>query len=70
MVIRRRGSKRYAPHLQYLSVVGRRVVETVGSMLHNLFPRRIHAVTQEGFALKVLLFVLAHNLNLISEKIL
>lgn len=32
-------------------------------MLHALFPRRIHAVTQEGFVIKVLSFILAHNLN-------
>jgi len=57
------------PYVQYLAIVGRRVVETVGSMLHHLFPRRIHAVTPEGFVLKVFLFVLAHNLRLIAQKI-
>jgi hypothetical protein len=50
--------------------VGRRVVETVGGMLHAMFPRRIHAVTQEGFVIKVLSFVLAHNLGLMAQKIL
>ena len=69
MVIPRRNSRRYVPWLQYLALVGRRVVETVGSMLHHLFPRRIHAVTPEGFVLKVFLFVLAHNLRLIAQKI-
>jgi len=61
MVIRKRNSKRCAPRLQYLAIVGRRVLETVGSMLHNPFPRRTHAVTQEGLVLKVLLLVLAHR---------
>nr|WP_234505135.1 hypothetical protein [Thermus brockianus] len=56
------------PWLQYLAVVGRRVVETVKSMLHASFPRRIHAVTQAGFVIKVLSFVLAHNLGLMVEK--
>ncbi|MFZ5990692.1 MAG: IS982 family transposase, partial [Deinococcota bacterium] len=69
MVIRRRNSRRYVPWLQYPAIVGRRVVETVGSMLHHLFPRRIHAVTAEGFVLKVLTFVLAHNIRLIANKI-
>nr|WP_234554030.1 transposase [Thermus caliditerrae] len=69
MVIRRRNSRRYVPWLQYLAILGRRVVETVGSMLHHLFLRRIHAVTPEGFVLKVFLFVLAHNLRLIAQKI-
>ena len=59
--------RRYVPWLQYLAVVGWRVVETVGGMLHAMFPRRIHAVTQEGFAIKVLSFVLAHNLKLLTE---
>jgi hypothetical protein len=61
MVIRRGNSRRYVPWLQYLAIVGRRVVETVGGMLHAMFPRRIHAVTQEGFVIKVLSFVLAHK---------
>jgi hypothetical protein len=38
-------------------------------MLHNLFPRRIHAVTAEGFMLKVILFVLAHNLKLVADRV-
>ncbi|MGC8905756.1 MAG: IS982 family transposase, partial [Thermus sp.] len=37
-------------------------------MLHALFPRRIHAVTQTGFVIKVLTFVLAHNLGLMAQK--
>ena len=40
----------------------------MGSMLHALFPRRIHAVTQEGFVIKVLSFILAHNLNLLVQE--
>ena len=68
MVIRRRNSRRYVPWLQYLAIVGRRVVETVGGMLHAMFPRRIHAVTQEGFVVKVLSFVLAHNLKLLTQE--
>ncbi|ULR41605.1 hypothetical protein [Thermus sp. NEB1569] len=45
-------------------------METVGSMLHALFPRRIHAVTQEGFVIKVFSFILAHNLNLLAQQML
>jgi hypothetical protein len=83
MPIRKWRSRRYVPWLQYLALLGRRVVETVGSRLlsvqpsgcpegnlpHTLFPRRIHAVRQEGFVLKVLTFVLAHDIRLIAEKI-
>ncbi|GAB5601647.1 hypothetical protein FJNA_01710 [Thermus sp. FJN-A] len=54
MVIRRRNSRRYLPWMQYLAIVGRRVVETVGGMhkiaptglTHSPFPRRIHVVTR------------------------
>jgi hypothetical protein len=66
--IRPARSKRYLPWMQYLAIVNRRVVETVGSMLHNLFPKRIHAVTPEGFVLKLLTFVLAHDLILLTKE--
>ncbi|MGK0619933.1 IS982 family transposase [Meiothermus cerbereus] len=66
MVIRRRNSRRYLPWMPYLAILGRRVVETVGSMLHTMFPKRIHAVTPRGFVIKVLSFVLAHNLSLLN----
>jgi hypothetical protein len=70
MIIRRGHSRRYMSWLQYLAIVGRRVVETVGGMLHAMFPRRIHAVTQEGVVVKVLSFVLAHNLGLMAQRML
>ncbi|WP_027883452.1 IS982 family transposase, partial [Meiothermus rufus] len=61
--VRKENSKRFHLWYPYLAITQRRVVETVGSMLHALFPRRIHATTQEGFLIKVILFVLAHNLR-------
>ncbi len=70
MVIRRGKGRRYGPWLQCLAMVGRRVVEAVGSMLHALLPRRIHAVTQEGFVIGVLSFILAHNLNPLAQQVL
>jgi hypothetical protein len=33
------------------------MVETAGSLLERLLPKSIHAVTAEGFELKVALFV-------------
>ena len=75
MPIRKVRRKRYVPCSQYLPIVGRRLVETVGSMLPVLFPKRIHAVSQGqpiaylgGFVLKVLTFVLAHNLRLMPQE--
>ena len=40
----------------------RKRIETVGSMITGLFPKRIHAVTPQGFELKVFLFVLAYSI--------
>nr|WP_232822477.1 hypothetical protein [Thermus sediminis] len=68
MVVRRGNRRRYGPWMRYLAIVGRRGVETVGGMLHAMFPRRIHAVTQGDFVIKVLTFVLAHNLSLMAQK--
>lgn len=36
----------------------RKKIETGFSMITNLFPKKIHAVTQKGFALKVMSFIL------------
>lgn len=41
----------------------RKQIETSFSGITNLFPRKIHAVTPEGFLLKVFLFVFAYTLQ-------
>jgi hypothetical protein len=38
-------------------------VETAGSLIAQLLPKSIHAVTPQGFELKVALFVIASSLN-------
>jgi hypothetical protein len=38
-------------------------VETAGSLIEQLLPKSIHAVTSQGFELKVALFVIASSLN-------
>ena len=65
--LRRCNSKRYCPYRQYWVGVRRRFVESVGSCLHSLLPRRVHAVTLAGFVLKLICFVFAHNLNLLHK---
>jgi hypothetical protein len=42
----------------------RQVIETSGSLLSQLLPKSIHAVTAKGFEIKVMLFVLAFSVNL------
>jgi Transposase DDE domain len=60
MVARKGNSKRKdEPHVAYLKDTMRKGVETVISELKSRMLRNIHAVTQEGFMLKVNLFVIA-----------
>jgi hypothetical protein len=47
----------YGPH-DY-----RKRIDTVGSLLERMRPKTMHAVTAEGFELKVCLVVLAYSLN-------
>jgi hypothetical protein len=42
-------------------ILGRKIIESLGSALTELFPKRIHATTLKGFVLKVWGFVFAHN---------
>lgn len=66
--MRKQNSKRPFPAwVQYLQHTYRKVIETTGSLLHQLLPRSIHAVTQQGFELKVVLFVLALSFQFLSK---
>lgn len=57
---RKKNSKRQVPPWErYWQSVHRKVVETTGSLLEQLLPRHIHAVTASGFELKVALFIVA-----------
>lgn len=62
--MRKKNSKRpSSASLAYLQAVGRKQVETAGSLIERLLPKSIHAVTAEGFTLKVFLFVLAYSFS-------
>jgi hypothetical protein len=62
--MRKRNSKRpLSPWMQYLQAHDRKAVETAGSLLERLLPKHLHAVTPEGFELKVVLFVLALSIS-------
>lgn len=64
--LRKKNSKRkFEGWTQYLQACGRKIVETSGSMIERLLPKSIHAVTAEGFELKVLLFVLASSFSFV-----
>ena len=61
---RKKNSKRPLPLcLEFLFKPVRQYVEIAFSQITNLFPRHIHAVTADGFALKVVCFLLAYSLR-------
>jgi hypothetical protein len=62
--IRKKSSTRtLPPYIAYVQHDYRKRSETVGSMIERMLPKTIHAVTAEGFELKVFLFVLAYSFN-------
>ena len=62
--IRKKNSTRpVPPWVHYLRSSYRKLIETTGSLIEQLLPKHIHAVTSRGFELKVALFVLACSIN-------
>jgi Transposase DDE domain len=62
--IRKKNSKRaLPPSISFVQNYHRKRVETAGSLIEQLLPKSIHAVTPQGFELKVALFVIASSLN-------
>jgi hypothetical protein len=62
--MRKSNSKRpFPPWMRYLQAHFRKMVETTGSLLERLLPKSIHAVTAQGFELKLVLFVLALSIS-------
>ena len=62
--MRKQNSKRpFPPWMPYLQAHFRKTVETTGSLLERLLPKSIHAVTAQGFELKLVLFVLALSIS-------
>ena len=62
--MRKKNSKRaLPPYISFVQSYHRKRVETAGSLIEQLLPKSIHAVTPQGFELKVALFVIASSLN-------
>ena len=62
--LRRKNSKRPREYWEKNWIhVHRKIVETTGSLVNQLFSKKIHAVTSIGFELKVCLFVLSMSLK-------
>lgn len=61
---RKKNSQRPVPgYVAYLQAGARKMVETAGSLIERLLPKSIHAVTSQGYELKVMLFVLAYSFS-------
>ena len=63
MPIRKKNSKRLKLYEQFISKLNRKFIETICSCINALFPKKIHAVTLEGFIMKIRLFVLSYNIK-------
>jgi hypothetical protein len=62
--MRKKNSKRALPPcISFVQSYHRKRVETAGSLIEQMLPKSIHAVTAQGFELKVTLFVIASSLN-------
>jgi Transposase DDE domain len=62
--MRKKNAKRaLSPSVVFVQHYHRKRVETAGSLIEQLLPKSIHAVTPQGFELKVALFVIASSLN-------
>jgi len=62
--IRRKNSKRaLSVCAAFLQRHARKMIETTGSLVEQLLPKSIHAVTARGFELKVVLFFLAYSIT-------
>ena len=63
MARKKNSKKQHAPWWNYIINVERKPIETTFSELTALLARKIHAVTQKGFLLKVLLMIFAHLID-------
>lgn len=61
---RKRNSKRQdSPAMAFVKQAMRKRVETCFSGVENAFPKSIHAVTPQGFLLKIVLFLFAYTID-------
>jgi Transposase DDE domain len=50
-------------YMAFLKTYYRKRIETTFSGITSFFPKKIHAVTAQGFMLKIMLFIFAYTLN-------
>ena len=60
---KKHAKRQYPPHEVYLQHFYRKRVEVTNSLIEQLFPKSIPAVTAVGFELKVFLFIIATSIK-------
>ena len=64
MVARKSNSKKqHEPWQNFLISDSRKRIETTFSQISSMLPKRIHAVTVDGFLMKVILFIFVFTIN-------
>jgi hypothetical protein len=65
LLTQREGNSRRedSPAMGFIKTAMRKRIETTFSGITEAFPRYIHAVTPEGFLLKIVLFIFAYTVN-------
>jgi hypothetical protein len=58
--------RKHAGCTRYIQSVLRKRIETTFSQLVHLFPRKIHAVTANGFLLKIVIFIISFSIEQLS----
>jgi IS5 family transposase len=56
-------TRQHSGCIQYLQSVLRKRIETTFSQITSMFPRKIHAVTKEGFLLKLVIFIISFSIE-------
>jgi hypothetical protein len=68
LVARKSNSKRKKEaYEEYVIGIMRKRIETTFSEISTLLPKKIHAVTDNGFILKVIMFLFSYSLNRITD---
>ena len=55
--------KQHEPYVDYLISSMRKRIETTFSEISNFLPKKIHAVTEFGFLLKVVIFIFGYAIS-------
>lgn len=56
-------TRQHSGCIQYLQSVLRKRIETTFSQLTSMLPRKIHAVTKNGFLLKLVIFIVSYSIE-------